>query len=288
MALITISPPLQQTATFTWSGIDEQIQAAFTWRQRMRLPESHCCFQTRYNQLSNYYEYYIINCFDFFVLLFRSFLGICFHQQKRAACLKSDQLNWCKIRHNVSWLITSAIGESLTLQVMITIYILLMISFGIFLISYPRQLTRFGRLLLLLPCLRLVRSSTVELLFFKDTLGDVAIHRVLADIYSGDNPGPDGKPWSSQLNKDLLYYQLYHLHIVFISLLISIVIIPLYTGVCLLLFCFLPNFLHFWRSTCTHIKSISPLSPFTYYRIKCIMERDRYCTPYYVISHLVT
>ena len=51
---------------------------------------------------------------------------------------------------------------------------------------YPRQLTRFGRLLLLLPCLRLVRSSTVELLFFKDTLGDVAINRVLADIYSGD------------------------------------------------------------------------------------------------------
>jgi hypothetical protein len=51
---------------------------------------------------------------------------------------------------------------------------------------YPRQLTRFGRLLLLLPCLRLVRSSTVELLFFKDTLGEVAINRVLDDIYSGD------------------------------------------------------------------------------------------------------
>lgn len=51
---------------------------------------------------------------------------------------------------------------------------------------YPRQLTRFGRLLLLLPCLRLVRSSTVELLFFKDTLGDVSIQRVLADIYSND------------------------------------------------------------------------------------------------------
>ena len=51
---------------------------------------------------------------------------------------------------------------------------------------YPRQLTRFGRLLLLLPCLRLVRSSTVELLFFKDTLGDVSIGRVLADIYTND------------------------------------------------------------------------------------------------------
>ena len=52
---------------------------------------------------------------------------------------------------------------------------------------YPRQLTRFGRLLLLLPCLRLVRSSTVELLFFKDTLGDVSIQRVLADIYSNND-----------------------------------------------------------------------------------------------------
>ena len=52
---------------------------------------------------------------------------------------------------------------------------------------YPRQMTRFGRLLLLLPCLRLVRSSTVELLFFKDTLGDVSIQRVLADIYSNND-----------------------------------------------------------------------------------------------------
>lgn len=51
---------------------------------------------------------------------------------------------------------------------------------------YPRQLTRFGRLLLLLPCLRLVRSSTVELLFFKETLGNVSISRVLQDIYAGD------------------------------------------------------------------------------------------------------
>ena len=38
----------------------------------------------------------------------------------------------------------------------------------------------------LLPCLRLVRSSTVELLFFKETLGDVSIARVLQDIYAGD------------------------------------------------------------------------------------------------------
>lgn len=51
---------------------------------------------------------------------------------------------------------------------------------------YPRQLTRFGRLLLLLPCLRLVRSSTVELLFFKETLGEVSIGRVLTDIYTTD------------------------------------------------------------------------------------------------------
>ncbi|KAK2727934.1 protein dissatisfaction-like [Artemia franciscana] len=36
---------------------------------------------------------------------------------------------------------------------------------------HPRQLTRCGRLLLLLPCLRLVRSSTVTALFFRPANG---------------------------------------------------------------------------------------------------------------------
>ncbi|XP_067125859.1 nuclear receptor subfamily 2 group E member 1-like isoform X1 [Centruroides vittatus] len=49
--------------------------------------------------------------------------------------------------------------------------------------KYPRQPTRFGRLLLLIPCLRAISSSSVERLFFKDTIGDIPIERILGDMY---------------------------------------------------------------------------------------------------------
>ncbi|CAB3387854.1 Hypothetical predicted protein [Cloeon dipterum] len=48
---------------------------------------------------------------------------------------------------------------------------------------YPRQPTRFGRLLLLLPSLRAVRASTIEQLFFRDTIGEIPIQRLLGDMY---------------------------------------------------------------------------------------------------------
>ncbi|XP_055850752.1 protein dissatisfaction [Episyrphus balteatus] len=51
-------------------------------------------------------------------------------------------------------------------------------------IRYPRQATRFGRLLLLLPSLRTIRASTIEALFFKETIGNVPIARLLRDMYS--------------------------------------------------------------------------------------------------------
>jgi len=50
-------------------------------------------------------------------------------------------------------------------------------------LRYPRQPTRFGRLLLLLPSLRAIRSATIELLFFKETIGSVPISRLLGDMY---------------------------------------------------------------------------------------------------------
>lgn len=50
-------------------------------------------------------------------------------------------------------------------------------------VTYPRQPTRFGRLLLLLPSLRSIRQSTIELLFFKETIGSVPIARLLGDMY---------------------------------------------------------------------------------------------------------
>ncbi|XP_022256885.1 nuclear receptor subfamily 2 group E member 1-like isoform X1 [Limulus polyphemus] len=49
--------------------------------------------------------------------------------------------------------------------------------------KYPRQPTRFGRLLLLVPCLRAVKGGMVEKMFFRDTVGDTPIERLLEDIY---------------------------------------------------------------------------------------------------------
>ncbi|CAD6996748.1 unnamed protein product [Ceratitis capitata] len=50
-------------------------------------------------------------------------------------------------------------------------------------LEYPRQATRFGRLLLLLPSLRTIRAATIEALFFKETIGNVPIARLLRDMY---------------------------------------------------------------------------------------------------------
>ncbi|XP_037047282.1 nuclear receptor subfamily 2 group E member 1 [Bradysia coprophila] len=50
-------------------------------------------------------------------------------------------------------------------------------------LQYPRQPTRFGRLLLLLPSLRSIRPATIESLFFKETIGAVPIARLLGDMY---------------------------------------------------------------------------------------------------------
>ncbi|OXA56108.1 Nuclear receptor subfamily 2 group E member 1 [Folsomia candida] len=51
---------------------------------------------------------------------------------------------------------------------------------------YARQPTRFGRMLLLVPSLRAVRQHTVESLFFKDTIGEIPMQRLLIDMYSMD------------------------------------------------------------------------------------------------------
>ena len=49
--------------------------------------------------------------------------------------------------------------------------------------KYPRQQNRFGRLLLMLPCLRVVGASVIEILFFRETIGDIPIERLLGDMY---------------------------------------------------------------------------------------------------------
>ncbi|CDQ76641.1 unnamed protein product [Oncorhynchus mykiss] len=52
---------------------------------------------------------------------------------------------------------------------------------------YPTQPCRFGKLLLLLPALRSVSPSTIEEVFFKKTIGNVPITRLLADMYKSSD-----------------------------------------------------------------------------------------------------
>ncbi|XP_046654385.1 nuclear receptor subfamily 2 group E member 1-like [Daphnia pulicaria] len=53
--------------------------------------------------------------------------------------------------------------------------------------AYPNQPLRFGRLLLLLPALRTIAPSTIEELFFRKTIGNIPIERIISDMYkSGD------------------------------------------------------------------------------------------------------
>ncbi|XP_031565264.1 nuclear receptor subfamily 2 group E member 1-like [Actinia tenebrosa] len=52
--------------------------------------------------------------------------------------------------------------------------------------SYPSQVARFGRLLLLLPALRRVSALAIEELFFKKTIGSVPIERLLSDMFKNE------------------------------------------------------------------------------------------------------
>uniref|UniRef100_A0A673JJS7 Nuclear receptor subfamily 2 group E member 1 n=1 Tax=Sinocyclocheilus rhinocerous TaxID=307959 RepID=A0A673JJS7_9TELE len=52
---------------------------------------------------------------------------------------------------------------------------------------YPTQPCRFGKLLLLLPALRSVGQSTIEEVFFKKTIGNVPITRLLSDMYKSSD-----------------------------------------------------------------------------------------------------
>lgn len=49
--------------------------------------------------------------------------------------------------------------------------------------AYPTQPFRFGKLCILLPALRTVSSQTIEELFFKKTIGNISIERVILDMY---------------------------------------------------------------------------------------------------------
>ncbi|XP_071498337.1 photoreceptor-specific nuclear receptor-like [Diadema antillarum] len=48
---------------------------------------------------------------------------------------------------------------------------------------HPGHRTRFGRLLLLLPSVRSIQSKTVEILYFRNTIGSIPIQRLLCDMF---------------------------------------------------------------------------------------------------------
>ncbi|CAG0878949.1 unnamed protein product [Cyprideis torosa] len=48
---------------------------------------------------------------------------------------------------------------------------------------YPNRPSRFGRILLSLPTLREVRSSTIEKLFFRNTIGHMSLDKLIVDMY---------------------------------------------------------------------------------------------------------
>ncbi|XP_044008025.1 protein dissatisfaction-like isoform X2 [Aphidius gifuensis] len=56
---------------------------------------------------------------------------------------------------------------------------------------YPRQPERFGRFLLSLPSLYAVKPTTVELLFFRETIGEIPIARLLGDMYQMEHHSGD-------------------------------------------------------------------------------------------------
>ena len=61
---------------------------------------------------------------------------------------------------------------------------------------YQRQPTRFGRLLLAIPLLRMIRTSTIEMFFFKETVGEASVIRLLHDMYRTSNHQTQTKPSS--------------------------------------------------------------------------------------------
>jgi nuclear receptor subfamily 2 group E protein 1 len=53
--------------------------------------------------------------------------------------------------------------------------------------AYPTQPFRFGKLLLLLPTLSAISGNTIEELFFRKTIGNIPIERLLVDMYKSND-----------------------------------------------------------------------------------------------------
>lgn len=49
--------------------------------------------------------------------------------------------------------------------------------------AYPGQPSRFGKLLLLLPSLKAITGKSIESIFFKKTIGEIPIEKIICDMY---------------------------------------------------------------------------------------------------------
>lgn len=53
--------------------------------------------------------------------------------------------------------------------------------------AYSTQPFRFGKLLLMLPTIQSINSTTIEELFFKKTIGAIPIGRLICDMYKSSD-----------------------------------------------------------------------------------------------------
>jgi hypothetical protein len=53
--------------------------------------------------------------------------------------------------------------------------------------QYPRQPTRYGRLLLMIPALRIISGSTLSRLFFNETIGNIPVEKLICDIFQNES-----------------------------------------------------------------------------------------------------
>ena len=53
-------------------------------------------------------------------------------------------------------------------------------------VTHSSQPFRFGKLLLLLPLLKTVKARTIEELFFRKTIGETPIERIICDMYKAN------------------------------------------------------------------------------------------------------
>lgn len=49
--------------------------------------------------------------------------------------------------------------------------------------QFPSQVARFGRLLLMIPLLRIINSHKIESIYFQRTIGNTPMEKVLCDMY---------------------------------------------------------------------------------------------------------